>query len=171
MAQEFTINSSAIETKINELLPSQGGFAPGVDFSASTMVIPIVDLTETAEGSSLRADLQSSFSYADITPFSIANTTSVILNTTGYYRVYGNMSTLTGGSGLDMQLILTDGSSPKVLLDGKVANADAGYLNFDFIVFISPGIELQGTSGGANFPIEGVTKQLASFEGVLTNPS
>ena len=50
MAQEFTIKSADIEDKINQLLPSQGGFAPGVDFSASTMVVPIVDLTETAEG-------------------------------------------------------------------------------------------------------------------------
>ena len=58
MAQEFTIKSQSIEDKINQLLPSQGGFQPGVDFSASTMVIPIVDLTETAEGSSLRQDLQ-----------------------------------------------------------------------------------------------------------------
>ena len=58
MAQEFTIKSQDIEDKINQLLPSQGGFAPGVDFSASTMVIPIVDLTETAEGSSLRQDIQ-----------------------------------------------------------------------------------------------------------------
>ena len=42
MAQEFTIKSQQIEDKINQLLPTQGGFQPGVDFSASTMVIPIV---------------------------------------------------------------------------------------------------------------------------------
>ena len=54
MAEEFTIKSAQIENKINQLLPSQGGFQPGVDFSASTMVMPIVDLTERAEGSSLR---------------------------------------------------------------------------------------------------------------------
>ena len=63
MAQEFTIKSQQIEDKINQLLPSQGGFQPGVDFSASTMVIPIVDLTETAEGSSLRQDLQTALSH------------------------------------------------------------------------------------------------------------
>ena len=36
MAEEFIINSNAIETKINQLLPSQGGFGAGVDFSAIT---------------------------------------------------------------------------------------------------------------------------------------
>ena len=91
VAEEFVINSNAIETKINQLLPSQGGFAPGVDFSASTMVIPVVDLTETAEGSGLRQDLQTSISFNSITVFSVANTTTTIINTTGYYRVFGNV--------------------------------------------------------------------------------
>ena len=67
MAEEFIIKSQDIEDKINQLLPSQGGFQAGVDFSASTMVIPIVDLTETAEGSSLRQDLQSSISHNQAT--------------------------------------------------------------------------------------------------------
>ena len=73
MAQEFTIKSQDIEDKINQLLPSQGGAGAGVDFSASTMVIPIVDLTETAEGSSLRQDLQSSLSHKSITTFDVSN--------------------------------------------------------------------------------------------------
>ena len=67
MAEEFTIKSEQIEAKINQLLPSQGGYGAGLDFSASTMVIPIVDLTETAEGSQLRQDLQTAFSYNSAT--------------------------------------------------------------------------------------------------------
>ena len=51
MAQEFTIKAPTIEDKINQLLPSQGGFGAGVDFSASTMVVPIVDLTAKMLGS------------------------------------------------------------------------------------------------------------------------
>ena len=89
MAQEFTIKSEAIESKINQLLPTQGGFQPGVDFSASTMVIPIVDLTETAEGSSLRQDLQSALSLTSITPFQAQNGTVSVLSTTGYFRIVG----------------------------------------------------------------------------------
>ena len=34
MAEEFIINSRTIEDKINQLLPSQGGFGAGIDFSA-----------------------------------------------------------------------------------------------------------------------------------------
>ena len=87
MAEEFTINSNAIETKINQLLPSQGGFQPGVDFSASTMVIPIVDLTETAEGSTLRQDLQTCVDYST-TKTDVKNTTNKsIVSTTGFFKV------------------------------------------------------------------------------------
>ena len=67
MGQEFTINSQAIENKINSLLPSQAGFGAGIDFSASTTIIPIIDLTETAEGSQVRPDLQTAISHGSAT--------------------------------------------------------------------------------------------------------
>ena len=95
MAQEFTINSAAIETKINQLLPSQGGFQPGVDFSASTMIMPIIDLTETATGSVLRQDLQTAINTGS-TPFSVSAATTTLINTTGFFRVFGT-ATMRGG--------------------------------------------------------------------------
>ena len=79
MGQEFVIKSQQIEDKINQLLPSQGGFQAGVDFSASTTVIPIVDLTETAEGSALRQDLQTSFSLNSVTVSTAFNTTTTLI--------------------------------------------------------------------------------------------
>ena len=87
MGQEFTIKSDLIEDKINQLLPSQGGFQAGVDFSASTMVVPIIDLTETAEGGTTRADLQTALSLTSATSFDVSNTTTTIVNTTGYWRI------------------------------------------------------------------------------------
>ena len=141
MAQEFTINSSAIETKINQLLPSQGGFEPGVDFSASTMVIPIVDLTETAEGSNVRADLQTAIFFGGATVFNVSNGTSTIINTTGYWRVFGSVSLMGNGSGDEnAQIVLNDGASTKNIYECFVA-ANSGnpfsFQNFDFNVFLS----------------------------------
>ena len=82
MGQEFVIKSQQIEDKINQLLPSQGGYQAGVDISASTTVIPIVDLTETAEGSTVRADLQTALSHKTCSVFSVSNATTTIINTT-----------------------------------------------------------------------------------------
>ena len=81
MGQEFIIKSQSLEDKVNQLLPSQGGAAAGVDLSASTTIIPIVDLTETATGSLLRQDLQTSLGFNAITPFAVLNTTTTIINT------------------------------------------------------------------------------------------
>ena len=90
MGQEFVIKSQTLEDKVNQLLPSQGGSAAGVDLSASTTIIPIVDLTESAEGSNLRQDLQTSFSFNSANTFDVNNTTTTLVNTTGFYRVQGS---------------------------------------------------------------------------------
>lgn len=163
MAQEFTIKSESIETKINQLLPSQGGFGAGVDFSASTMVIPIVDLTETAEGSGLRIDLQSAMSHDKITSFSINNATNTVLvNTTGYFRVFGICNVVSASA---VSFNLFDGTTAKnIFLQG--AN---GPTTYDFIVFIAAGDSLRATAGTSSSLI-GNTRQIADISGNLVNP-
>jgi len=171
MAQEFTIKSQQIEDKINQLLPTQGGFQPGVDFSASTMVIPIVDLTETAEGSALRQDLQTSFGFNGTTSHNIRNATTTMVNTTGYFRVFGNLTALSQGSSITCTLSFTDGATTKVLVDGKVANtATANVVPFDFIVKLEAGDSLVGASSNTAAIITAVTRQIADINGNLTNP-
>ena len=172
MAQEFTIKSPQIEDKINQLLPSQGGFQAGVDFSASTMVIPVVDLTETAEGSSLRQDLQSSLSLVSSTAYSVTGTTSTLINTTGYFRVFGNniIRAASGGNTV-VNYDITDGTTTKKLIEFKGFNSSTQFLNFpnDFIVFLEAGDSLRATSD-ADCTAIGVTRQLADINGNLVNP-
>jgi len=174
MAQEFTINSSAIESKINQLLPSQGGFGAGIDFSASTMVIPIVDLTETAEGSDVREDLQTALSLSSVTSFSVSNTTSTLVNTTGYFRVFGAYSSNNNNAGTHTgSFTLTDGISSKIILSyNNVNNANENSINsnFDFIVFIKAGDSLTATTNTANSFLIGSTRQIADISGNLVNP-
>ena len=172
MAQEFTINSTAIESKINQLLPSQGGFGAGVDFSASTMVIPIVDLTETAEGSDVRQDLQTSLSHNSITTFSVANTTSTLVSTTGYFRVFGSMSLTTTGT---CNFFLSDGATNKIVFDGSIATAftnvgSVGVLDYDFNVFLKAGDTLKAISSAAAIKLIGCTRQIADIDGNLVDP-
>lgn len=176
MAQEFTINSSAIETKINQLLPSQGGFGAGVDFSASTMVIPIIDLTEAATGSPLRQDLQTALSPTSVSAFSVSNATTTIINTTGYFRVFGALSGLQGSSSVNCNLTLFDGSTNKIILNGaiEVLNTGVGASNiipFDFNVFLGAGDSLKAISGNTSLFLRGCTRQIADISGNLVNPT
>jgi len=173
MAQEFTINSTALEDKINQLLPSQGGFGAGVDFSASTMVIPIVDLTEAAAGSGLREDLQKSLTLGNVTDFNINATTATIVNTTGYWRVFGTSYIVTSSSATRTATIrITDGTTTKNVfqnLQTGTVNNLMSQLSYDFIVKLQAGDSLDGSctpSSGLN----GAVRQIASLDGTLINP-
>ena len=168
MAQEFVIKSPDIEDKINQLLPSQGGFQAGVDFSASTMVVPIIDLTETAEGSNVRVDLQTALSLTSVSSFLIENTTTVIANTPGYYRVFGGVT--INGTG-DFSIQVSDGTTTKNLLKlFGTGTSTASKKQYDFIVFIKAGEEIRGISGGTGTAIVVTTRQIADVNGNLVNP-
>jgi hypothetical protein len=174
MGQEFIIKSQRLEDKINQLLPSQGGFQAGVDLSASTTVIPIVDLTETAENSTVREDLQKALSFNSVTPFSINNATNqTIINTTGYYRVFGvsNVNADTANSSIFFRL--NDGASRKNIWQHIVVNttnASESCLQFDFIVFLQAGHSLEVNSDSAEDFAIGCTRQIADISGNLVDP-
>jgi hypothetical protein len=170
MAQEFTINSTAIESKINQLLPSQGGFGAGVDFSASTMVIPIVDLTETAEGSDVRADLQTALSHL-VTNYSVSNTATTVLTTTGYYRFFGNAYTYVASQAIQGTIKISDGVTSKTLFDirGKESGNQSNEY-YDFIVFLKAGDSIIVESAVADCQLAGSFRQIADIAGNLVDP-
>ena len=170
MGQEFFINSQELESKVRTLLPSQGGAGAGFDLSASTQIIPIIDLTESAEGSNVRQDLQSALGFSSSTVISIQNTTSTIVNTTGYFRVFGTLSHQASGFAV---LTLTDGVSSKEILKYTLINTDIGLQSFDFLVFLEAGESLTGQTDetGAGSTIFNITtRQIADIDGNLSNP-
>ena len=175
MGQEFVIKSQAIEDKVNQLLPSQGGFQAGVDFSASTMVVPIVDLTETAEGSSLRQDLQRSLSLTSVTAFAVENTTTTLINTTGYFRVFGTQALMTNTQNFSHigKFELTDGTTTKVIYQNTLFTDTPQkdfLMSYDFMVLLQAGESLQATTNKADNILQGVTRQIATLTGSLVNP-
>lgn len=167
MGQEFFVKSSNLEAKVRQLLPSQGGLGAGQDLSASTTIIPIVDLTESAEGSDVREDIQKAFSFDNLTFNEVANTTTTIVNNTGYFRLFGcvNFSSTATGTG---KIELTDGLSTKNLL----VLSGGGFNNFlyDFLVFCKAGDSVQATSSAANVAVRVSSRQIADIDGNLINP-
>ena len=175
MAEEFTIKSQAIEDKINQLLPSQGGFQAGVDFSASTMVIPIVDLTETAEGSALRQDLQTALSHGSATEFTVQNASTTIITTTGYFRVVGSASGTMGvnTANHNASIRISDGTTTKEVWNYHTlatTTRSMSSVTFDVVVFLSAGDSLIIHSDNAETIIGGSARQIADINGNLINP-
>lgn len=172
MAQEFTIKSQDIEDKINQLLPSQGGAGAGVDFSASTMVIPVVDLTETAEGSSLRQDLQRSLSLTSATTFNVQNATTTIINTTGYWQINATFFIEQAGVTLNASIEITDGTTTKKLfgLNCHAGSGATGTIYVNELVKVEAGQSIQAFSTNFNAQVFGSARQIADINGNLINP-
>jgi|TARA_R110001606_G_scaffold265324_1_gene414376 hypothetical protein len=173
MGSEFFINSQDLEDKIRQLLPSQGGAGAGFDLSASTQIIPIIDLTESAEGSNLREDLQTSISYNQATAFAVAGATTTIINNTGYYRIFGTFSgTSNDSSASANKFSITDGVTPKIIWSLNIDHGfdDALIMIYDFNVFLDAGDSITCTSGSSKSRFSGVTRQIADITGTLVNP-
>lgn len=174
MGQEFFINSENLENKIRELLPSQGGAGAGLDLSATTQIVPIIDLTESAEGSNVRADLQTALSFKSATTFDVQNTSTTVISTTGYYRVIGTFNAVTANPGAQGTINVTDGLSNKILLSfgqsSGYATNETFNQDYDVIVFLPAGISLIIGCTTASGRMIGSVRQIADIDGNLTNP-
>ena len=173
MAQEFFINSQALEDQIRTILPSQGGQGAGFDLSASTQIIPIIDITPGTSTTVLRQDLQSSISFNDISVFDVSGATTTIINSTGYFLLKGAINTNSGQGSRSAQFILNDGSTDKIFLlveqfQGSFAGISS--YNFEYNVFLNAGDTVK-LIASSNLSITGLTKQIASIDGTLSTPS
>jgi len=143
-----SVTSEALQLKLRQLLPSQQGF--GTDLSASDTIIPVIDLTASAEGSDVRQDLQTALAFGSQTSFGVFNTTATVINTTGFYRVFGMANLEASAAGQrSISWLLNDGASTKniwVAVLENTASAVQQLIQFDFVVFIGVGESLQCTS-------------------------
>ncbi len=173
MSQIIPIVSEALQSSIRRLLPSQNGF--GEDLQASNTIVPIIDLTPTAEGSILPDDLQTAMSFGDLSAFDATNATATITATPGFFRVFGFLSgQSSSGAGFSGKITASDGLSIKTVYDVDTASTAGavGYINgFDFIFFVANGITLSAVSNNTSTKIRGSSYQVADINGNLNNPA
>jgi len=173
MAQIIPVVSEALQTTIRRLLPSQNGF--GEDLQAQNVIVPIIDLTPSAEGSILGNDLQTALAYGSQTVFEVANTTTTLANSTGFWRFYGLIAGKNASTALDAIINITDGITPKQLVTLNVGASSAsqsiGTFPFDFIVFLAAGESITAVSANVSSIISGSYRQIATVTGELVNPA
>jgi hypothetical protein len=174
MGQEFFINSQTLEDQVRKLLPSQGGAGAGFDLSASTQIIPIIDLTESAEGSNLRQDLQTALSFTTATVFNVRNTATTVIVNTGYWRITGVSSIATDTAIRSNLIQINDGTSTKNVWDQSLvtASSDTQVISsdIDITVFLDAGDSLIISSSNSSCIISGSVRQVADITGALVNP-
>lgn len=174
MAQLISITSEALQATIRRLLPSQQGF--GEDLQASNIITPIIDLTPTAEGSEVRADLQTALAFGSQTAHSVSNTTATLINNTGFYRLTGIAQVLDGTNGTahKVQLFLSDGLSTKKIweLDTIQGNNTKNVYSepVDLTIFVGAGESVTLTASTTG-QFVGSSRQIADVSGNLIDPA
>jgi len=171
--QITSVTSEALQSQLRTLLPSQEGF--GTDLMAQNVIVPIIDLTSAAEGSSVGQNLQTAIAFGSQTPFEAANSTSLVANNPGFWRVIGTASNGTDASGPNqVRLAMDDGLSTKnvwQLVWGGTSTVYSGAVGFDLTFFLEAGITLNAISNDGSCFISGSARQIADVNGVLVNPS
>ena len=172
--QITSVTSEALQAQIRNLLPSQEGF--GTDLMAQNVIVPVIDLTSAAEGSSVPQNLQTALAFGSQTAFSQVNGSSTIINTTGFYRIIGTADIISAAAAslpTVAHITATDGATTKTIW-GMTRDVNGAFpmsnTAFDFLVFVNSG-ESIGVNASAKCTMVGSTRQIADINGVLVNPS
>ena len=176
MAQQIkSITSEALEAAFRDLVPSQEGFTE--DLMASNTIIPVLDLSSAAEGSTVSESLQTSLAFGSQTAFEASNATTNLANTAGFWRVVATSTGWFAGSTnfSTNEFIIDDGTTTKRVwahnIYANAANPAFGSLNVDLIFFLRAGDTLQAKTNNVAFFLEGSYRQIADVNGTLINPS
>ena len=140
------------------------------------MIIPVVDLTPTAEGSRLPEYLQTSLAFGSQTAFSVSNANTTIISTTGFYRIFGVVGTrATTVNSQVASFLFSDGLATKNVWSVNYPPVGAGEetciaVQFDFNVFLAAGESISANSSSTATRMNGSIRQLADINGNLTDP-
>lgn len=173
MAQIINITSEALQATIRRLLPSQQGF--GEDLQAQNVVVPIIDLTPTAEGSSLPLELTNAAAFASNTFVNTENSTATGPNSAGFWRCQGTCTVFSETTGqVTSEVKLNDGSTHKNLFSLSIQGSGTPAFateSFDLIVFLRSGDSVDISSSASRNVVRMSYRQIADVNGNLINPS
>jgi hypothetical protein len=168
-----TVTSEALQLKLRQLLPSQQGF--GTDLSASDTIIPIIDLTASAEGSDVREDLQKALAFGSNTFTALIGTSNTAIESgTGFFRVVGSVTCRQeSGANTVGTLLINDGATSKTIFQVSLdAGSEGGQVvqSFDFIVFLRSGDTFGATTSNSTVQLSVSVRQVADSNGTLVQP-
>ncbi len=167
-----SVTSEALQLKLRQLLPSQQGF--GTDLSASDTIIPIIDLTEAAEGSDVPEFLQRSWTFETGHLRKATTGTTTFINTTGFWQI-GLTASLNFGLASAFALVgMSDGATTNTIWrfdnNGAQGNDTNSLVQDTFTVFLDAGKSVFAQVSDTNNPLNLWYRQVADINGTLVNP-
>ena len=171
--QITSVTSETLQAQIRALLPSQQGF--GTDLMAQNVIVPIIDLTAVAQGTNVPEILTTALAFGSQTAFEVTNTTTVIANTAGFWRVNGVSSVESTSSAIESKIQMSDGLSSKDVWQhiSPASGSPDSYtsIQIDLVFFLDSGDSLSISTNNTNAIFAGSIRQIANNNGNLVNPS
>lgn len=173
MAQQTkSITSESLEAAYRALTPSQEGFTE--DLMASNTIIPVLDLTADAQGTTTPQYLQTALAFGSQTSFDARSGTTALANTAGFWRVTYTISVKNAAAADHTSLLqISDGLSAKTIYGLESISAPDLQFQFvpvDFTVFLRSGDTLNIVNNVSSIVCLGSYRQVADVNGVLVNP-
>jgi len=167
------LTSEALEKRFRDTFKSQGGAELVDDLYAQGVIVPVVDFTSQATGDVLATDLQTAWDSATEL-YSVNNTTTTVASNAGFWKVDLNAYLKADGN-YTTSLSITDGLSSNKIWQATIAptGTGQGQAVFDehMVVFLRSGDSLTATSSNVDATINVWTRQIATVNGDLVNPS
>lgn len=174
--QNYEIVNPTLETQVANLLPSVAGY--GGNLRSTNTIIPIVDLTSAAEGSTLPNELTFAVSKdGDRFNRETAGTNLSVSTSTGWSILRGTCTWLqsdTSGTSYTTRIYLDDGTTEynaffvKTLANVSVQSVNT--LSLEFIYYNPSGFELKADVGSLS-KLDLNVRQIAQLNETLVQPT
>ena len=166
------ITDEALEKRFRDTFRSQGGAELVDDLYAQGVIVPVVDFTAAAEGSTLRADLQRAY---DFTTGSVqlTNSTSSFITNAGFWQVKGAVNFEDTAGAQQALLQITNSGVFKTVMK-IVAEPGGGVSKVNILpetVYYLRANDILFAAASADVIMNLEYRQIADVNGNLVNPS
>jgi len=176
-AYNSRITDESLEKKFRDSFRSQGGAELVDDLYASGVIVPVIDFSSAASGSTLSQELQQAWDFTTGAT-QIAGTTTTLITNSGFWLVDLTATwtdTDTTSVTLANRIFIDDGTTTKTVWAASLAAGTAGgnavVFENKFIVFLRANDELKGFSLATSHVLDVWYRQIADVSGNLVNPS
>lgn len=169
MSQIIPIVSEALQATVRRLLPSQNGF--GEDLQASNVIIPVVDLTPSAEGTELRSDLQRALDFT--TTHKRVTTSDNDVGSTGFNFLYFSTFNTSGTTNRSIEIKISTGLTSNTIWKCTVSAGNQPQSQFisPILTIFVPAAYTLSVVPESDLVTDVTTRQIADVSGVLVDPN
>jgi hypothetical protein len=169
----FQFRKEAIEEDLNSNFPSQGQGNPPLYYSLSEVVVPTYSINQSAEGTSLPQNLQTSWDFAT-SRVQATNNSQTLINTPGFWQVDLQLFAVVDGAMVGY-VDISDGLTSKQIwrwtgLNSTSTTVGSTATDATFVVFVRSGDTVSVVSNSSSVAVDAWTRQIADVNGNLVNP-